>query len=553
MTFNNIRFPLLRRMPLVLLLIARLMAASFVAMSVCTPALADWIKPIVSTRAKVDSIERVLVIRDVDPLQSFGKRMLGLGNIDGRPGDELLVTRWQGGLDTNRCFIYSGGPGTDGIVDRSYRYFGWAFDRVGDIDGDGFTDFGQLHLPLQSPSSFDIFLGGSTFDGTPDIVIPNHNSFAYQALDVDGDGTLELPVMRDKGAYSDTIDLYRVGVTVDSLPEYTITDTSPMFGWTLCTGDFNGDGLGDIAVSSHVAINDNVPGRVHIYFGARAYNTVVDLTITGSASFFGDVLFNVGDFNKDGYDDLLICGDSTRDGVYLGSASFDSTRDIVVNQYRGGFGYFFPTSVDRTGDVNHDGYPDFIIGYVDNVASRYEAHLYLGGKDVSALMPADIWIEDYMVPGWQYQFGEAVAGIGDFTGDGIDDFAVRSRTGNYPETWYGEVNIFAGWDGHATDVVLDDDEQIPGRFVLQQNYPNPFNSSTTLEFELETPGLVQLSVFNSLGQRIEVLLNRRLPIGRHRISWNGTDISGAPVPSGVYFYRLDADSSSQSRKMILLK
>ncbi len=555
MTFNNIRFPLLRRMPLVLLLLARLMAVSFVAMSVCTPALADWIKPLVSTRAKVDSIERVLVIRDVDTGQSFGKRMIDLGNIDGRLGNELLVTRWQGGHDTNRCFIYSGGLNATGTPIRSYPYIGSDFNYLGDLNGDGFVDFGQWHLPLQPQINFDIFFGGPQFDNIPEVIIPNHFTFSYQAIDVDGDGILELPVVRDvNGRPAVYIDLYKTGPNFDTMPDYVISDTNANFGDPLCTGDFNGDGLGDIVVSSRVGVGGYSTASVYVYFGVKPYDTSVDLIIQGTSQFFGQMLCNIGDFNEDGYDDLAIFGsDTARDGIYLGSASFDGTRDIVVNQMRGSSGYFQPYSVERAGDVNHDGYPDFIMGYVNSVASRYEAHLYLGGKDVSAFMPADIWIEDYMVAGWQYQFGEAVAGIGDFTGDGIDDFAVRSRTGNYPDTWYGEVNIFAGWDGHATDAVLDDDEQIPGTFVLQQNYPNPFNGSTQIEFSLATGAPVSLVVFNSMGGRVRTLVDRFLSAGSHRSRWDGTDSAGKAVASGVYLYRLTVGEQSWSRKMQLIK
>lgn len=511
---------------------------------------ADWIKPLVSPRAGTDSIQRVLVIRDTDSLESFGKQMLDLGDIEGGPGHELLITRWQGGYDSNRCFIFDGGQFADGVVDRSYLYFGYKLDQIGDVNVDGYVDFGQYHLPLKSPEDFDIFLGGPQFDNIADLLIPNHNSFAYEAVDVDGDGTAELPVIRNINSYSDTIDFFKVGTNFDTIPEYMIVDTSRTFGYTLCTGDFNGDGLGDVAVSSHINIGDT--GRVYVYFGGNPYDPNIDLVINDTTSYFGRILFNVGDLNNDGFDDLLICNGNSPGGIYLGSTPFDGTRDIIVNQYRGDFGYFPPTSVDRAGDVNDDGYPDFIIGYVVSGA-RYEAHLYLGGADLTPLMPADLWIEDFMIPGPQYSFGASVAGIGDFTGDGIDDFAVRSTTAPGNDTWYGEVNVFAGWRSTSTDVPNDEILEIPSEVSLHQNYPNPFNSGTWIEFELEKSSAVSLTIFNLAGNITRYLVDKQLPTGSYRIYWDGKDYAGVPVASGTYLYRLQVGKQKLSKKMQLIK
>jgi len=88
----------------------------------------------------------------------------------------------------------------------------------------------------------------------------------------------------------------------------------------------------------------------------------------------------------------------------------------------------------------------------------------------------------------------------------------------------------------------------PAGYSLKQNYPNPFNPSTTIEFNLEKTSHVNLDVYNSLGQKVSVLINDFLQTGQHKIIFTATGL-----PSGVYFYTLTLPESKLSRSMILLK
>lgn len=95
--------------------------------------------------------------------------------------------------------------------------------------------------------------------------------------------------------------------------------------------------------------------------------------------------------------------------------------------------------------------------------------------------------------------------------------------------------------------------ELPNDVLLGQNYPNPFNPSTTMEYSLPVAGDVSLQVVNLLGQTVKTLVGEWQPAGSYRISWDGTNESGAAVASGVYFYRLVAGDIKQSRKMILAR
>lgn len=89
---------------------------------------------------------------------------------------------------------------------------------------------------------------------------------------------------------------------------------------------------------------------------------------------------------------------------------------------------------------------------------------------------------------------------------------------------------------------------IPTEFALEQNYPNPFNPSTTIRYALPTNEYVRLAVYNTLGQEVAVLVNGEQKAGEHTIPFDGANLN-----SGVYLYRLQANSFVSIRRMVLVK
>lgn len=89
--------------------------------------------------------------------------------------------------------------------------------------------------------------------------------------------------------------------------------------------------------------------------------------------------------------------------------------------------------------------------------------------------------------------------------------------------------------------------------LLNQNFPNPFNPETTISFDMPKAGNARLDVFNVKGQLVKNLFNGNAPYGKTNLVWNGTDNSGQNVPSGLYFYRLNTNGRSETRKMMLMK
>jgi hypothetical protein len=86
-------------------------------------------------------------------------------------------------------------------------------------------------------------------------------------------------------------------------------------------------------------------------------------------------------------------------------------------------------------------------------------------------------------------------------------------------------------------------------YKLSQNYPNPFNPNTVINYKLGTANYVTLKIFDSRGKEVAALVNERQNAGSYSVNFNG-----AGYPSGVYFYRLEADGNIiDARRMILLK
>jgi hypothetical protein len=96
--------------------------------------------------------------------------------------------------------------------------------------------------------------------------------------------------------------------------------------------------------------------------------------------------------------------------------------------------------------------------------------------------------------------------------------------------------------------VDDDASDLPREFSLFQNYPNPFNPFTEIKFGLPRHSDVRIEIFNILGQKVITLFEGLLPAGYHSVRWNGSNSS-----SGVYYYRIDAGSFRDIKKMTLLK
>ncbi|MCX6163847.1 MAG: T9SS type A sorting domain-containing protein [Ignavibacteriae bacterium] len=96
-------------------------------------------------------------------------------------------------------------------------------------------------------------------------------------------------------------------------------------------------------------------------------------------------------------------------------------------------------------------------------------------------------------------------------------------------------------------------ENYSSNFDLYQNYPNPFNSSTIIKFYIPKTTIVNLKVYDLLGREITTLINKNLQSGTYSIPFSISQFSNNIISSGIYFYRLQTDDFSQTKKLVLIK
>ncbi|MBI9072140.1 MAG: T9SS type A sorting domain-containing protein [Melioribacteraceae bacterium] len=188
--------------------------------------------------------------------------------------------------------------------------------------------------------------------------------------------------------------------------------------------------------------------------------------------------------------------------------------------------------VAKEGTANYYWEEGFLGGYVveakfslDSLAdaSRNRFHPVEGMR-----IPLDISVND--------ADGEPRTGIITYSPNNEDQSHVSPARWSY--TWIGDK---------MTDV-NENTSTVISTYELEQNYPNPFNPSTNINFSIPVKGLVTLSIFNVLGEKVTDLVNEELSAGTHTYKFNASVLS-----TGIYFYSIKANDFVQTRKMMLIK
>lgn len=139
--------------------------------------------------------------------------------------------------------------------------------------------------------------------------------------------------------------------------------------------------------------------------------------------------------------------------------------------------------------------------------------------------------------------------LGQGTTTSGQSYSYRDNLKNYKSTAIIKYRL-RQVDYNGTIAILKEIELLPtvSDFGINQNYPNPFNPETIISFRLPKDNLVKVSVFNSLGEEVRVLINTLYAAGSYEYLFNASDL-----PSGIYFYSISAGEFNSVKKMILLK
>ena len=123
--------------------------------------------------------------------------------------------------------------------------------------------------------------------------------------------------------------------------------------------------------------------------------------------------------------------------------------------------------------------------------------------------------------------------------------------------FYGRTNKTSAINSKIQELLnvtaLEDKITSPVKFELKNNYPNPFNPETRIPFSVDKTQNIKLEIYNISGKLVRTLIRASFAKGNFEATWNGTDDAGSGVASGVYFSRLQGESISKVRQLLLIK
>jgi hypothetical protein len=331
---------------------------------------------------------------------------------------------------------------------------------------------------------------------------------------------------------------------------------SVLYTWAADWGDFDNDGDMDIYFVNSNGVNQLFKNNNDGTFteSAAAYG-IADPTQGFSCGWF--------DYDNDGDLDLYVANASTGiDKLYRndGASFVDVAAAAGTNDTR-------HSSNITLGDFNNDGFIDIYLvnngtenRMYKNSAASSNKWVILKLNGVTSNRSA-IGTRVYIRTGGLRQMREVQGGSG---GKGqnslpvefgigsasiIDSMIVKWPGGTVQAFTNVDPNIiYSLTEGQTLVGINSAGSNIPSSFALHQNYPNPFNPLTKIKFEISKSGFVAINVFDALGKTVGNIVNGSLAAGIYE-----TEFDASNYPSGIYYYRIETEGFTETKKMVLIK
>ena len=364
---------------------------------------------------------------------SYGRSIASVGDVNGDGYEDLLVGAPAINSGTNKAYLYFGGPNFDGTADMIFTGessgagFGLAVSAAGDVNGDGYNDFiiGSPFYLVATGRAY-IYYGGPSLDNIADVILTGPGSpsdFGFSVSggkDFNGDGFSDVLV----GAYASNNGgkayLYYGGSPMNNVSDLTFSGTvsADYFGQSVnLISDVNGDGFADVLIGAFGT--NSSTGKAYLYFGGSTPDNTSDLTFAGQNTNdnFGINVSGAGDINGDGYNDFMIAmegaGQTDYISIYFGGSHINNYPSMTISSLSN---EHFGANLSEAGDVNGDGYDDILLSVTTIGAGK--AYIYFGGNQISS-NPDITMLGEYLNDSYGLGLGK-----GDFNGDGIPDIAI---------------------------------------------------------------------------------------------------------------------------------
>ncbi len=248
-------------------------------------------------------------------------------------------------------------------------------------------------------------------------------------------------------------------------------------------------------------------------------------------------------------------GDTTADQGYSVQQTSDGGYIVAGNTVRGnGFYDFYLIKTDSSGDSlwtrTYGGSADDAAEFVRQTLD--DGFILTGYTDSYGAGGSDVYIVRTNSSGdtlWTRTYGDSLSDAGYVVQETTDGgYIITGQT--EPDSAPGNVDVYLI---KMTEPVTGIGESgrvslFPKKFSLAQNFPNPFNPMTAIKYQIPELSNVTLKVYDVLGSEVATLVNEEKPVGSYEVEFNASNL-----PSGIYFYRLQAGSFVETKKMVLMK